>query len=124
MNLYTDTWEYPESKTRVTIHIKKGYGCKIKNPSGEKFWVTFIIEKKGLYFGMVNNILFNNSPYNIGDIVTFRKNHIWEVMTPERREKESKKIKKIINDYYAIHKKTPTMLEIIKIEKDQEITIS
>jgi hypothetical protein len=125
MNLYTDTWEYPEPEKRVspTIYIKRGNGCKIKNHSGEKFWVTFIKEEKGVYFGMVNNILFKKSPYNIGDLVAFRRNHIWDVMTPERRERESKKIKKIINEYHAIHKRTPTMLEIIKIEKGEEIAL-
>lgn len=125
MSLYTDTWEYPEPKNRVspTMHIKRGYGCKIKNSLGEKFWVTYIKEEKGLYFGMVNNILFNKSPYNVGDMVAFRRNHIWDVMTPERRKIESKKIQKIMNEYYAIHKRTPTMLEIIKIEKGQEIAV-
>jgi hypothetical protein len=123
MNLYTDAWEYPEPENRVTMYIKRGYGCKLKNPSGEKFWVTFIKEERGLHFGMVNNYLFNGSPYNLGNIVAFRKNHIWDVMTPERRERESKKVQKIINEYYAIHKRTPTMLEIIKIEKGEEIAV-
>jgi hypothetical protein len=121
MNIYEDVWEYPEKN--VTMRILKGYGCKLKNPLGEIFWVRLMYQKNGYYFGIVNNILFKESVYNVGDHVLFQKKHIWDVMTPERRNKESIKIKKIMNEFYNIHKRTPSMMEIIKIENGQEITI-
>ena len=119
--MFTDNWVYPEKK--VTMSIYRGYGCKLVNSYEEKFWVTFIKEEKGFYLGMVNNHLFKGSQYNLGDLVVFKKNHIWDIMTPERRKREASKVKKIMNDFYAIHKRTPTMLEIIKIEEEDEIGI-
>jgi hypothetical protein len=111
--IYTDNWECVKKKVNMTII--RGYGCKINNPLGEKFWVLFIKEMNGYYVGKVNNILFLNSAYNIGDIVMFEKKHIFEVMTPERRDLESKKFKKIMNEFYMVHKRTPTLIEIESI---------
>jgi hypothetical protein len=77
MAIFTDKWQ--RNDFIVSTIVEKGDSVKIKNTKNghsETFWVIVTEVIGDNIIGTVNNHLFFETPYNFGDIVTFKKKDI------------------------------------------------
>jgi hypothetical protein len=112
MQVYTDSWVFPDSQNFDLDNLEKGDGVKLKNSLGEKFWVTFLYEEKDELIGKVDNHLVNYSPYNYQDIVSFQKKDIWQINTNEKRKEQYIKTVFLIYKFQEKFGRKPTIEEL------------
>ena len=70
---HPDTFYYPE---KDILTIKKGDSVKVCNGK-ERFWVTVEEVIDDTVLGTIDNVLVSTKSLKLGDLILFRKEHIY-----------------------------------------------
>ena len=101
MNKYIDNWEIPTSykarfmePTEYNVNnLQINDSVKISNKQ-ELFWVYVKDIEDDIIVGIIDNNLEVEKDYKCGDIIFFKKNHFYDILTfKKKRSLKSKNIR-------------------------------
>ena len=71
---HPDTFEAPTKEELDALKV--GNIVKVSH-NNERFWVTITAIDKDIITGKVDNVLIRPQPFKYGDIIKFKKHHIY-----------------------------------------------
>lgn len=113
-HIYEDDWTVNANPIEAAT-IEIGDSVKISNGRERFFALVRVCEEDGSIVGVVSNRLLIDSPYNLGDLVSFRKNNVLFRRTAAERDRVVDALAQAyVNAYQAVHNKMPSLEESLE----------